>query len=221
MCLLLAGSPVVNAAVVSLDLTCVLNGLGGPGSCAAGPSFGTVELEDLAGADVGKVKVTVDLGMAGDQKFRDLMLNFAGTATTITDSDAGNTVSLSSNAFSITPYSGDFDIGGSGGQGWSATTTGPYSTVLAGNVAISTTDFLTLDTGGNLYAALHIQAIGNANGGTCDGESTPPCAPGVNGDGSLKIGAPVVLPGGDIPEPTSLCLFGAATAALAMVRRRN
>jgi hypothetical protein len=211
------------AATVSFGLSCVLDTLGA-GPCAAGPTYGTVMLEDLSGADVGKVKVTVDLiPDDGSQKFRDLMLNFAGAASAISDNDSGNTVILNSNSFSISPYGGDFDIGGSGSQGWNATTTGPYSTVLSGNVAISTSDFMTLDTGGNLYAALHIQSIGNSSGGSCNGTSDPACAPGVNGDGSLKIGAPTAVntTGGGIPEPATVCLLGAAGVALGFARRRR
>jgi hypothetical protein len=210
-----------NAATISLGLTCPLEGLESSGSCSGGPSFGTVTLEDLSGADTGKVKVTVDLGMTGTQKFRDLMLNFAGAATTITENDAGNTVVLSAGNFSITPYSGTFDVGENGGQGWNATTSGAYMTVLSGNAPLSTSDFLVLDSGGNLYAALHIQDIGTANGETCNGTSDPPCAPGVSGPGSLKIGAPTFLVGKEVPEPTSLCLFGAAVMLVGLVRRRQ
>jgi hypothetical protein len=94
-------------------------------------------------------------------------------------------------------------------------------TVLSGNVPISTSDFLALDTGGNLYAALHIQDIGTADGEICNGTSSRPCAPGVSGPGSLKIGAPIIIPGGDIPEPGTLCLVGVAAMVLGFVRRRS
>jgi hypothetical protein len=210
-----------DAASISLGLTCVLDTLGA-GPCAAGPSFGTVTLTDLSGVDAGKVEVQVDLGMAGTQKFRDLMLNYVGPATSITDNDAGNTVVLDVDDFSITPYAGEFDVAGTGGQGWSDTTLGAYVAVLSGNAPLSVADFTALDTLGNLYAAMHIQDIGTANGDSCNGTSVPACAPGVAGDGSLKIGAPLILPsGGGIPEPTSMCLIGIAAAALGLVRRRG
>jgi hypothetical protein len=71
------------AATITLDLTCPLNGLNSS-SCSPGPSFGTITLEDLTGVDAGKVEVTVDLGFTGTQKFRDLVLNYTGPATSIT-----------------------------------------------------------------------------------------------------------------------------------------
>jgi hypothetical protein len=197
-----------SAATISFDLTCSLNTLNSSGSCSPGPSFGTVTLEDLTGVDAGKVEVTVDLGFPSTQKFRDLMLNYSGAATTITDSDSGNTVVLNSDNYSISPYGGEFDLGATGGQGWNKTTSGPYSTVLSGNAPLSAADFVTLDSLGNLYAALHIQAIGSASGGNCDGTGNPACVPGMPGSGSLKIGAPDVV----VPEPTSMCIVGIAAA---------
>jgi hypothetical protein len=212
------------AATIALDLTCPLNGLNSS-SCSGGPSFGTITLEDLTGVDAGKVKVTVDLGFTGTQKFADLMLNYAGSATSITDNDSGNTVVLNSNAYSISPYDGDFDLGGTGGQGWhNGPTSGSYSTVLSGNSPLSTSDFIVLDTGNKLYAAMHIQNIGSASGGSCDGSGSPaPCAPGVNGPGSLKIGAPNIriIPF-NVPEPSSFCLIGlAATLYVSRLRKRS
>lgn len=205
------------AATIQLALTCSLNTLDSSGSCGAGPSFGTITLKDLSGVDAGKVEVTIDLGFPSTQKFRDLMLNFAGAATTITDSDSGNTVVLNSNSYSISPYNGDFDLGGTGAQGWNATTAGPYSTVLSGNAPLSTTDFSTLDSLGNLYAAVHILDIGSATGENCDGTGNPACVPGMNGPGSLKIGAPRFV---TVPEPSALSLLGIA-AMMGCLRTRR
>lgn len=207
---------------LSFNLTCSLNYLNSNGVCNSGPSFGTITLKDLAGGDFGKVELTVDLGFDDPnetQKFRDLVLNYGGSATSITDNDSGNTVFLSSNAFSITPYSGLFDVGGSGGKGWSdGATTGPYTTILSGNVNIFVADFNHKDSLGNLFAAIHIQDIGDANGGDCDGSGTKPaCVPGVNGAGSLKIGAPGVLT--EVPEPATALLL--APALISLRRRRK
>jgi hypothetical protein len=208
--ILSAASSAANAATISFSLTCSLNGLDSSGSCSAGPSFGTITLEDLTGVDAGKVEVTVDLGFPSSQKFRDLILNYAGPATSITDNDPNNSVFLSNNnvSFSINPYNGRFDVGATDQQNWNATTSGPYSTVLSGNVALSTADFTALDSLGNLYAALHIQDIGSASGENCDGTNNPACVPGMNGPGSLKIGAPEFrIVRHEVPEPSALALI--------------
>lgn len=214
----------INAATISFDLSCTLNGLNSS-PCSAGPSFGTITLEDLTGLDTGKVKVTVDLGFLPDtQKFVDLVLNYTGSAMSITDNDPGNTVVLDSNGYSISPYNGDFDLGGDGGQGWSdGPTSGSYSTVLSGSSALSTSDFIATDTGNKLYAAIHIQAIGSASGGNCDGSGGPAaCVPGIEGSGSLKIGAPSFrIVQFNVPEPSTFLLIGLATAVLGLRWRQR
>lgn len=207
------------AAIIELDLTCTLNGLKANGTCSAGPSFGTVTLEDLSGVDAGKVEVTVDLGFPNTQKFRDLILNYSGTATSISATDGGNPLLLDDNGYSINPYDGLFDLGGTESQGWHATTSGAYSTVLSGNAPLSTADFATLDSLGNLYAAIHIQAIGSASGGNCDGAGNPAaCVPGMEGTGSLKIGAPDIT---IIPEPATVILLGFVVSVGVMGSRRS
>jgi hypothetical protein len=210
------------AATIALDLTCSLNGLSSGGSCSAGPSFGTITLEDLTGADTGKVKVTVDLGFPNTQKFRDLMLNYTGSATTITDSDPNNTVVHNNNSYSISPFGGKFDLGGTGGQGWrDGPRAGAYSTVLSGNLPLSTSDFTAFDSLGKLYAAIHIQNIGSATQGNCDGSGSPAvCAPGVNGPGSLKIGAPSIkIVPVSVPEPSTFGLIWLLAAFLSFAKR--
>jgi hypothetical protein len=208
-----------SAATIALDLTCSLNGLDSSGSCSPGPVFGTITLKDLTGVDTGKVEVTVSF--PGPQKFRDMMLNFAGTASTITDTDSSLNVTLSNNTYSINPYNGTFDLGKSGGQGWN-TASSPYTTVLSGNVPISTSDFLALDSLGKVYAALHIQNIGSANGGTCDGNNNPACEPGMPGEGSLKIGAPDIrIVQNNVPEPSTFCLLGLAASLFGLPLRKR
>jgi hypothetical protein len=220
--LLFASSPNRGgAATISLGLTCTLNGLNST-ACSGGPSFGTIKLEDLTGVDAGKVKVTVDLGFSGTQNFRTLMLNYSGPATVFADSDPSQNVVLISNGYSISPYDGHFDLGSSGGMGWDALTTGPYSTVLSGNFPLSTSDFLSLDSLGKLYAAIHIQSIGSASGGNCDGTNNPSCVPGMPGPGSLKIGAPSFsINQFSVPEPSTLCLIGLLTTLFGLHRRRR
>ena len=218
-CIALVGANATNAATIELDLTCSLNVLSSSGACSPGPSFGTVSLEDLTGVDAGKVEVTVDLGFPSTQKFRDLILNYAGAATSISSSDGSNPVLLSNNAYSITPYNGLFDLGGTGSQGVNATTSGPYSAVLSGNAPLSAADFIELDSLGNLYAAVHSQNIGSATGGNCDGAGNPAaCVPGMPGTGSLKIGAPDVR---IVPEPATFVLLAWAGTMMAFNRRRR
>jgi hypothetical protein len=219
---LLVATGGINAATIALDLTCSLNGLASSGSCSPGPVFGTITLEDLTGVDAGKVEVTVDLGFAGTQNFRILMLNFVGAATTITDTDPSQNVVLINNNYSISPYGGLFDLGSGGGMGWDAMTAGPYSTVLSGNVPISTSDFLALDSLGKLFAAIHIQSIGSADGGNCDGTNDPACVPGMPGPGSLKIGAPGFrIVKENVPEPSAFALVLLSIVGAAAIARKR
>jgi hypothetical protein len=131
-------------------------------------------------------------------------------------------VELSANSFSINPYDGLFDVGADDMQGWNSTTTGPYVVKLSGDAALSTADFTAFDSLGNLYAAVHIQDIGSATGEDCDGSGDKPaCVPGMPGPGSLKIGAFTTIPGGKIPEPSTLGLFGVAALLLGLLKRRG
>lgn len=202
-----------NGATITYDLRCVLNG-NVPANCASNPSFGTVSISDI----VNGVSVTVDLAGTG-QKFRDLMLN-AGSAVTITnDGDPNNVVQYSSNGFSITPYSGLFDIGGSGGQGWAGND--GYTTNLTGT-GLTVANLATRDSLNNVYVALHIQSIGP---GGCSGNDngTTNCVPGQTGGGSLKIGGILSQqnePPTSLPEPGSMTMIGSGILGFAYALRR-
>jgi hypothetical protein len=216
-------APQSQAASITAQLTCSLNVLNT--SCNNIGPYGTVKLDDSIGN--GDLTITVTLGNSG-QKFIDLMLAFGGAATSITENDPNNIVTLSANAFTIQPYLGAFDIGDVGNptgtaQGWNGDS--GYTAVLSGNADLLLTDFLNaLDSNGKVSVALHIQNIGSTSGGDCDGSGTKaPCDPTMTGPGSLKIGGTFkrdddVPP---VPEPSTMLLMGGSLLALGYFRKRR
>jgi len=218
-----AFAPSSQAASITAELTCSLNVLNT--SCNNIGPYGTVKLDDSIGN--GDLTITVTLGNPG-QKFRDLMLAFSGSAATVTENDPNNIVTLSSDAFTINPYLGAFDIGDVGNptgtqQGWNGDS--GYTAILSGNADLLLTDFLgALDSNGKVSVALHIQNIGSASGGDCDGSGTKdPCDPTKTGAGSLKIGGTFErdedIPG--VPEPSTMLLMGGSLLALGYFRKKR
>jgi hypothetical protein len=188
------------ASATSIDLACTLSG----STCASGASFGTVTI-----ADTGLNQVTVSVNLLNPElKFRDLMLNFAGIASGLVSTDGQ--VSLSPDGFSMPPYSGLFDVGSSGQQGWNGAS--GYSTVLSSTGG-------TLTAGQFNFLAIHIQSI------ACDGTN---CLPGVQGTGSIKVGGVLleqaVTAQAAVPEPSTFLLIGiglCVTAGVARYRSAN
>ncbi len=201
---------------VTFDLVCVLNDKDNPCTPQVG-SFGTVTIVDSgdnAALLATQVEVTVDLLNVG-LKFRDLMLNYSGVATSIT----GTGILLDPAAYSIEPYAGLFDVGGTELEGWTGDSGNSF--VLTGNSNLSASAFNVLDSLGNVNVALHIQSIGP---GGCSGndDGTTDCVPGQTGQGSLKIGG---IEGGrpteEIPEPSTTVLLGGGLVALLWAYRRR
>jgi hypothetical protein len=198
------------------DLTCVLNDIT-PGSCSSNPSFGTVSISD-SGAN--QVTVTVDL--AANNKFRDLLLNFTGIQQTLTLSDlANNPLAIDFNAVNMPGYNaGNFDIESTSGQGWDTSSATPYITTLTGT-SLNAASFHSLDTGNNVYVALHVQQT------SCTGSNgtvTPvPCNPGVQGGQSIKIGGTYLQSDDDttVPEPSTFVLLGTGLVAAGLLKRRK
>lgn len=212
---LVSGS--IASASTSYDLSCVLNGLNGS-TCPSGSSFGTITISDNG---LNQVGVAVDL-LNPALKFRDLMLNFDGGLSGITGiTSLDGQVSLNPNGFSIEPYAGLFDVGSTGQLGWNGDS--GYSTVLSGIGGVLTaSQFQFTDTLGNVFVALHIQSIG-VQGCSGAGDGSTNCLPGVEGNGSLKVGG--VLDGGippsEVPEPSSFALVGIGLLAAGWVRLRQ
>lgn len=185
----------------TFTLNCYIPGAGTTCTTVANP-YGTVSITDIVGG------VSVNVVTATGGKFKDLLLN-NNAASPVMDAP----VVYSSNAFSLSPYSGTFDVDtGRPNGGWNSNT--PFSITGTGFDAAS---FVQLDSAGVLYVIVHLQQINcDANGANC-----------VAGTNSIKVGGSLAPPPDDppgddpIPEPATYAIVGLGLGAAHLLRKRG
>jgi hypothetical protein len=192
------------SATVIFDLNCVLFN----GGCAASAfNFGNVTIDDLGGG--GGVSVTVDTSHGG--KYKDLFLNLTSAPASLT-----SPAIYASNGLFLTPYhQGAFDVGTSDGpdKGFDGLDNVPFSILGTGFSELS---FIALDSNGLVHVAVHLQQVDCAALGW-------PCTNDDDGEGSIKVGGTLRLPGDDppIPEPATIALVGIGLVAAGVIRRKR
>ncbi|MBM3755280.1 MAG: PEP-CTERM sorting domain-containing protein [Acidobacteria bacterium] len=125
-------------------------------------------------------------------------------------------VVYSSNAFSLSPYSGLFDVDTNLASGGHNSNT-PFN-ITSLSPGFNAASFQQLDSAGVLYAIVHLQQITcDSNGANC-----------VQGSGSIKVGASSMVrppddpPGDDpTPEPATYAIVGLGLGAAYLIRKRG
>lgn len=202
----------LQATPLTAELSCVFATAGS--SCVPGSTWGTITLDGEVPGHIGEIQVTVDL-VQPDMKFRDLMLyfSFPSDPAVVSITSGDGQVSLIPDGFSLVPYTGLFDVGGTGTQGWHGdngyTTflTGWSGTGGTGSQVNLTVDMF--DSPDALDTAVHLQAVLNLPSGAT----------------SIKLGGDFGAGGGGggepVPEPASALLLGCGLIAIAWALRHR
>lgn len=191
----------LGAPGATFTLNCYIPGAGTVCTTVANP-YGSLTITDTVGG------VSVNLVTTLGGKFTDLLLNTNALAPTM-----NAPVQYSSNAFSLSPYSGLFDVDTAIGPGGQNSNT-PITITGTGFDAAS---FAEKDSAGVLYAIVHLQQIScDSNGANCS-----------TGDGSIKVGATLLAPPDDppgdepTPEPATYAIVALGLGAAYMARKRG
>lgn len=189
----------IAAPGATFTLNCFIPGAGTTCTTAANP-YGTVSITDIVGG------VSVNVTTATGGKYKSLFLN-NNAASPIMNAP----VVYSPDAFSLSPYTGLFDVD-------TARPNGGADSGVAFNImgtGFNANNFTQKDSAGNLYVIVHLQQVNCDVNGNC-----------TSGTGSLKVGGSLAPPSdpppGDdpVPEPSTYGIVGLGLAAAYRLRKR-